>query len=669
MNTTDLSVPVPPESATDADPQVTLSDAMAQHEAGYLTEAEAAYRRLLEREPDNSDALHLLGVVHAQRGDFKTCETLIRAALAIRERPEYHLNLGNALRDQGRLEEAVEVFGTVARLAPGRADAHFSLGALHHLLRRPDEAIAAFRKAIAIQPDHAEAHGSLGLVLQDIGRPQEAIAAFSAAILHKPTLPEAHANLGHALQAVGRMSESAAAISVALAFRPEFPEAWSNLGNSFMKMGVLDRALAAYRTALSQRPEFCEAAGNIAMAQHYATEFGNADFLTSARDAAARIGEAAEPKPFANPRDPERPLRIGYVSGDFNNHPVGYFLDGVLAAHDRTAFTILCYSNGNRCDALTDRLRASADVWRDIVGIGDDPVERMVREDGIDLLVDLSGHTAGNRLSLFARKPAPVQVSWLGYFGTTGLRAIDYILADSHVVPPGEERFFTETVWRLPGCYLCFTPPSDAVPLASPPMLDTGVVTLGCFQNRTKITPETVALWAAVLTALPQTRLLLKARQFGDAGVRSAMLEQFTARGIVENRLRMEGDSPRAQYLASYNRVDIVIDTIPFGGGTTTAECLWMGVPVVTLRGDRWAGRIGESLLHRLGLADRLVADSTDDFVAKVAAFAGDASALAALRAELRGRLEGSPLCDAPAFARTLELAYRAMWRAWCREG
>ncbi|MBP2295840.1 O-linked N-acetylglucosamine transferase, SPINDLY family protein [Azospirillum rugosum] len=673
MTDPDRPDPAAPGAQTPAVASATLlADGLAHHEAGRLAEAETAYRRLLDQDPGNSDGWNLLGVVRAQQGDARACVRCIRSALAIREAPEYLYNLGTALRDLGRLDEAVAAYERVVRLAPDRADAHMAVGALHQLRRQPIEAIAAYRRAIAIRPDSAEAHSSLGMVLQEVGQREEAIAAFSAAILHKPSHAEGHSNLGFALQGLGRLSESAAAFAVALAFRPEFPEAWSNLGNTFKEMGLLDRAVAAYRTALAQRPHFPEAAGNLAMTQHYASECGNADFLATARESVARLGLAtgvtAPPRAFPNAEDPDRPLRVGYVSGDFNSHPVGYFLESVLAAHDRAAVTIHCYANNVRRDALTDRLRARADVWRDIAGLDDDTVEGMVRGDGIDLLVDLSGHTAGNRLPLFARKPAPVQVSWLGYFGTTGLPAMDHIIADRHVVSPGEERFFTETVWRLPGSYLCFTPPSDRVPVTPPPMLGTGVVTLGCFQNRAKITSATVALWAGVLAAMPQARLLVKARQMGDAGVRQALRDRFAAHGIAANRVRMEGESPRADYLAGHGRIDIAVDTTPFGGGTTTAECLWMGVPLVTLRGDRWAGRIGESLLHTLGLADRLVADSPADYVAKVAALAGDPAALADLRAGLRGRLEQSPLCDGPGFARGLEAAYRAMWQGWCRK-
>ena len=638
-----------------------MTDALSHHEAGRFAEADTLYRRMLVQDPADSNAWHLLGVLHGETGAHERCETFIRIALTIVETPEYHYNLAVSLMARSRFGDAVEAFRDSVRLNADHADAQFCLGNLYQILRKPNESVAAYRRAIAIRPDFAEAHSNLGTILQEVGELELAIASFCAAIQHKPSHAEAHNNLGHALQAKGFLSQAAASYSVAIGFRPNFPEAWSNLGNAFKEQGLPDKAIAAYRMALTHRPGYTAAHSNLLMAQHYAMECGNADFLTAACDWAACHGRSSEPHVFAAPRTSERPLRVGYVSGDFNSHPVGYFLESVLAAHDRSRVEVVCYANNSRHDGLTGRLRALADGWHEIIGVGDDAVEDLVRGDKIDVLVDLSGHTAGNRLPLFTRRLAPVQVTWLGYFGTTGLPSIDWILADRHVVPPGEERFFTESVWRLPGSYLCFTPPTDDVPVGPLPLFATGSITFGCFNNRAKITPATVTLWTQVLKALPHARLLLKARQFADAGVRQALRDQFAAQGVGAKRLRMEGESPRSDYLTAYGRIDIALDPTPFGGGTTTAEGLWMGVPVVTLRGDRWVSRIGESILATIGLADRLVADSPADYIAKATALADDAAGLAELRSNLRLRLQRSSLCDAAAFARSLEQAYRSM--------
>ncbi|WP_035692808.1 tetratricopeptide repeat protein [Azospirillum halopraeferens] len=642
----------------------TLSDALALHEAGRRAEARALYRRVLAQVPADANAWHLLGVLHAEEGDHEAGEAFIRLALTIVEVPEFHYNRAMSLVARSRFDEAVAALDACVSLNPDHTDARFHLANLYRMQRRPNESIAAYRHAIAIRPDFAQAHANLGVILQEVGQPDLAIASFCAAIQHQPNHAEAHNNLGHALQMRGLLSQAAASFSVAIGIRPNFAAAWSNLGNVFKEQGQPDRAIAAYRTALSHSPGYAAAHSNLLMAQHYATECTNADILAAARDWGTRLVGPTEPRPFAAPLTPGRPLRIGYVSGDFNSHPVGYFLESVLGAHDRSRVTVVAYANNSRSDGLTDRLRARTDAWREIVGVGDDAVEDLVRRDGIDVLVDLSGHTAGNRLTLFARRPAPVQVTWLGYFGTTGLPGMDWILADHTVVPPGDERYFTESVRRLPNSYLCFTPPADDVPVAPPPLLACESVTFGCFSNRAKISPATVELWAHLLAALPRARLLLKARQFGDAGVRQALRDRFAAHGIAANRLRMEGESPRSEYLSAYGRIDAALDPTPFAGGTTTAESLWMGVPVVTLRGDRWAGRISASILATVGLADRLVANDPADYIAKAAALVADAAGLADLRASLRTRLLTSPLCDAPAFARALEDAYRSMVEA-----
>ncbi|WP_454017787.1 O-linked N-acetylglucosamine transferase, SPINDLY family protein [Azospirillum sp. Marseille-Q6669] len=640
-----------------------LTDVLTLHNDGRGDEAERAYRQILKREPRNPDAWHLLGVLQSERGDFDAGIASIRTALSIREALEYHLNLGSALLDSGRVDESLDALMAALRLGPNRADIHFRLGNLFRLQRRPNESVAAYRQAIALQPGFVEALNNLGSLFLEVGQTDAAVAAFTDAIQAAPANAQSHCNLGYALDLQDRLGEAAAAHRVALAFQPDFALAWSNLGNVLKGQGHLEQAIAAYRSALTHRPDFPMAHSNVLMAQHYLPECGNADFLAAARDWAERSGGGF---PVAAPvvrDDQPRPLRIGYVSSDFNSHPVGYFLESVLRAHDRKAVTAFGYANNGRTDDVTESLRAAADGWRAIVGMGDAAVADLIRRDGIDILVDLSGHTGNNRLTLFARRPAPVQVSWLGYFGTTGLPAMDWIIADRHVLPPGEERLFTEKVWRLPESYLCFTPPAEEVAVGPLPALGGGSVTLGAFHNRAKITRPTVALWAQVLNALPQARLLLKSREFADYGVRQRLRDQFAAHGIAPNRLRMEGKTPRADYFNSLNRIDLALSPFPFGGGTTTAESLWMGVPVVTLRGDRWAGRIGVSFLETLGLAEQLVADSPEDYVAKTAALVGDLGALAALRASLRECMRQSPLCDAPAFARSLEEAYRSMWR------
>ncbi|MFV3076127.1 tetratricopeptide repeat protein [Niveispirillum fermenti] len=648
-------------------PRADLSDALAHHRQGRRDRAERQYRAILAREPGHADAHHLLGVLLGEKGEYEAAATHIRRALALAPKAAaFHHNLGLVLRQAGRLPEALEALTQATSLLPDDASLHLARGNLLHRMRRPQEAGDAYHLALDLDPALAPAHSDLGVLLMEVGRLDDAIASFSQAIRCKPDMAEVHANLGSALQATGRLGEAAASMATALHFRQD-PVTQTNLANLEKEMGDLDGAIARYRHVLAGHPGNRAADSNLQMALHYATSQGNADFLAAAQGWAARQVPGAMQTTPLPPRPAAadgRVLRIGYISGDFKSHPVGYFLESVLASHDRRQVHITCYCNNDRYDGLTDRLRAAADGWVDIAAMDDDAAAARVRQDGIDILVDLSGHTDRNRLPLFARRPAPVQVTWLGYFGTTGLPQMDWVIADETVLPPAESRFFTEKVWHLPGSYLCFTPPEEAPPVAPSPLLNTGSLTFGSFHNRAKITPDTVHLWSRTLLAIPNARLLVKGRQFGDIGVRRGLRDQFMAQGVAPNRLRIEGAAVRSEYLKSYDMVDIVLDTVPFGGGTTTAEALWMGVPTLTLHGDRWAGRIGQGFLRALGLEDRLVAADPADFVAKATALAGDPPALATLRQELRDRFRQSPLCDAAGFTRRLEQAYRALWAA-----
>jgi predicted O-linked N-acetylglucosamine transferase (SPINDLY family) len=430
-------------------------------------------------------------------------------------------------------------------------------------------------------------------------------------------------------------------------------------------MARLDDALAAYDTALRLRPDYADAHSNKLLALHYGAFDARGAIAAQARAFGASVNRAGTPKAFVNAPVPDRRLRIGYVSGDLRRHPVGYFLQSVLRNHASDAVEVFCYSNNLKDDDLTASFQSEADHWRRLRGLTDEAAASLIRADAIDILVDMSGHTALNRLPLFARRPAPVQVSWLGYFGTTGLTAMDYVLADRFVVPPGEEDAFTEQVWRMPGSYLCFMPPDMDVPVRSRDVQ--GPVTFGSFNNLAKLSPHTVSLWARVVQSVPQSRLLLKTSQLADAAVCQAVRERFAGHGLEADRLVLEGPSPRADLLASYNRVDIALDPYPYGGGTTTAEALWMGAPVVTLRGGTWTGRVSESILSTVGLSD-LVAGSQEAYVDIAAKLAADQDRRTALHATLRSRLADSPFCDGAGFTRQLEDACRGMWKQWCKD-
>lgn len=613
-----------------------LAEAVRLHQAGNLGEAERLYRQVLATQPNQADSLHHLGLIAYQRRQLELAVERIRKAIEVSpNNPAAHNSLANALRDQGRL----------------------------------DEAIAACRRALELRPAYPEAYSSLGNALMDRGQTDDAVLCYRKAVELKPEFPEALSNLGHALKQQGRLEESVAFLRKALVLRPDLAVIHNNLGNTLKDQGRLDDAIACYRKATALQPDYWEAHSNLIMTLHYSERQFDEGLPAAIRGYVELMERVPQRRDFVNARDPDRRLRIGYVSGDLRAHPVGYFLSAVLPAHDPAAVETFCYSNAAISDGITAGLQKAAHQWRMIAGRSAAEVDAMIRQDQIDVLVDLAGHTANNRLAVFAARAAPVQATWAGYFGTTGLQAMDYILADRFVIPPGEDGQFSETVWRLPDSYFCFAPPEVDVPIVERPAGEQGggALVLGSFNNWTKVSDGTVALWSRVLAAIPGSRLLLKTKFLDNPEVSGDAVARFARHGIAAERLILEGPASRDALLAAYNRMDIALDPFPFGGGVTTLEALWMGVPVVAQRGDRWVARVGESIVATVGLPD-LVADDADGYVRLVQRLAADRPYLADLRRSLRARLEASPLCDGPRFARSLEAAYRTMWRKWCAQ-
>ena len=633
---------------------------------GRLGDALAACDTALRLRPDYADAYYSRGNVLRDMGRLDDALTAYDSALRLR--PDYaeaYNNRGNALLGMGRLDDALAAYDGALRLRPDYADAHYNRGNVLRDMARLDDALAAYDTALRLRPDLAETHNNRGNTLREIGRLDDALTAYDSALRLRPDYADAYNNRGNALFGMGRLDDALAAYDTALRLRPDFADAHYNRGNALRDMARLDDALAAYDTALRLRPDYADAHSNKLLALHYGAFDARGAIAAQARAFGASVNRAGTPQAFVNAPVPDRRLRIGYVSGDLRRHPVGYFLQSVLRNHASDAVEVFCYSNNLKDDDLTASFQSEADHWRRLRGLTDEAAASLIRADAIDILVDMSGHTALNRLPLFARRPAPVQVSWLGYFGTTGLTAMDYVLADRFVVPPGEEDAFTEQVWRMPGSYLCFMPPDMDVPVRSRDVQ--GPVTFGSFNNLAKLSPHTVSLWARVVQSVPQSRLLLKTSQLADAAVCQAVRERFAGHGIEADRLVLEGPSPRADLLASYNRVDIALDPYPYGGGTTTAEALWMGAPVVTLRGGTWTGRVSESILSTVGLSD-LVAGSQEAYVDIAAKLAADQDRRTALHATLRSRLADSPFCDGAGFTRQLEDACRGMWKQWCKD-
>lgn len=612
------------------------NQALAMARAKRLEEARALYSEICQIDKQDPDAWLMLGAVQGMLGKHAEAADCLRRAIDIQpNNPQAHYNLGVASRDQGKFAEAVE----------------------------------AFQAALRLKPDYADAYENLAFAFLSLKRFDEAIAAFEATLRFYPGKPELHSNLGSVYQAKGLLQKAEASYRQALRLNPGTVVVYENLGSTLSVQGRHEEALDCFREGLRRKPGNAYIHSNLLLTLNYLADKDPLEILEEHR-AWGRAHPCTDDSlaEFANTREPERRLRIGYLSPDFRSHSVAYYIEPLLRAHNRSTVEVYCYSNVVRPDDTTQRLRSLADVWRDIFSMSDKQVAEQVRSDSIDVLIDLAGHTGANRLWLYARRLAPVQATYLGYPNTTGLSTMDYRITDFLADPEGQEKFYTEKLLRLPGCFLCYQPPAEAPEVAPLPANKTGRITFGSFNNLAKINSRTIQIWSKILRAVPESRLFLKNHSLTDPATRERYWAMFREQGVPSDRIELIGTvSSSAAHLALYGEVDIGLDTFPYNGTTTTCEALWMGVPVITLVGHTHAGRVGLSLLTTVGLRE-LAAITPEEYVACAAALAADIGSLSALRASLRERMRASPLCDAAAFAGTLETAFREIWRRWCEQ-
>lgn len=641
----------------------------ALHRRGAIAAAESLYEQALAEDPENATALHLAGLAAHQRGHHARAVDMIERAIAITgSEPAFHCNLGVVLKAMGAFERAVASYDRAIALDPGYAQALDYRGNALLALGRRRDALLSYDRAIALRPDVPGPHFNRGALLRAAHRAKEALDSYDRAVALKPDWPELHVNRGNALRDMGRLDDAIAAFREAIRLRPALAEAHANLGSALSVAGFQEEALASFRTARDLAPESAVPRMPLLMTLNGAEHVGTSELAVVHR-AMGRLIARHAPPPHVHPPPTlphGRPLRVGYVSPDLHTHSVAYFLEAVLAAHDPQVVHAVCYHCGTLSDATTRRMRAAARLWRDVASIDDDSLARLVMADGIDILVDLAGHTRGNRLAMFQRRPASVQATWIGYPNTTGLDTIDYRITDPIADPPGAtDAFHTERLVRLPRGFLCYRPPEDAPRLGSRPCATANSrgVTLGSFNALSKLGPGMIDAWSRILARLPDARLVLKAAGLASDAARQRIRERFASCGIDPSRLEtIPPTKDRHAHLELYRRLDIALDSLPYNGTTTTCEALWMGVPVVSCAGDRHAARVGASLLHRVGL-DELVARDIDEYVEIAVTLAHDPARIVSLGAGLRERMRLSPLCDAPAFARDLEAAYLGMMR------
>jgi predicted O-linked N-acetylglucosamine transferase (SPINDLY family) len=645
---------------------------------GEHEEALYAYRRALMLKPDFADAEVAAGALYEDLDRHEEAADSYRRALQIA--PDYaavHVSLGDVSLYLGRFEEAIGSYGRALEAgaevftASNKAQIHNKLGCTLLAIGRLPEATSSFRAAIEAAPGFPDAHINLGRALVQLNDEQAAIDCFQRAIGLDPANAVAHHLLGNSRMDRRQFHEALTCYRRTIEINPNDAYAHYSEGNALTMLSETDEAVASYTRALEIKPDLADARSNLLFVHNYRADRDPEELLAEARNFGDVVAASAMRfRSWNNVPVPEKVLRIGIVSGDFREHPVSYFLHSILEVLKNEyshKVEIYAYSNRVARDAMTDRIQALCRGWCVVATMSDEDLARQIHEERIDILVDLSGHSGNNRLPMFAWKPAPLQVAWLGYFATTGVEAIDYLIADEWTLPPSEEVHFTERIWRLPETRLCYSPPGPALPVGLLPALANGYVTFGSFNNLAKMNDPVVALWSKVLTVVPGSRLMLKSISLHEPSVRERTIARFGAHGIGKDRLMLEGASPRNDYLAGYRRLDIALDSFPYTGGATTADGLWMGVPALTIAGKSFLARQGVGLLMNAGLSDWIAGDA-DEYVALAAKHAADLLRLAALRQKLRQQVQESPVFDARRFAVNFESALRGMWTQWCDE-
>jgi len=634
---------------------------------GKLQEAVESYNSAIQLKPDFAETYNNRGIALKKIGQMERAVKSYEKAIQLK--PDYaeaYNNRGNALKEIGQNERAVKSYEKAIQLKPDFAEAYSNRGNALEAIGQLEQAVESYNSAIQLKPDYADAYNNRGAALQAIGQLEQAVESYGKAIQFKPNYSEAYYNRGNALKAIGQMERAVKSYEQAIQLKPDYAKAYNNRGIALKEIGQMEQAVKSYEKAIQLNPNLFEAHSNYLLTLNYLADQSSTKMMEEARHFGDLTARQALPyRDWRKAPESDQRLHVGLVSGDLRTHPVGFFVEGILAAlasNNSSQLKIIVYQSNLRTDALTERVKTYCHGWHSVVGVSDENLARQIHDDGINILIDLSGHTALNRLPMFAWKPAPVQVSWLGYFATTGVAEMDYLIADEVGVLPEHRGDFTEEIWYLPDSRLCFTPPENAPDVASLPALSNGHVTFGCFQHLAKITDKVLDVWSLVLKSLPDARLRLQNKPLGDAAVRDRFQERLQQHGIDPVKVLMSGQVSRSEYLAVHAEVDALLDTFPYPGGTTTCEALWMGVPTVTLAGATLLARQGASLLTAAGLPG-WVANCEDEYVTKAVTLASDLPRLAMLRSRLREQMRQSPLFDAKRFAQNLEMTLQAMWQ------
>jgi protein O-GlcNAc transferase len=661
------SVGEPPESVDQL-----MAGANAQFQSGDRNAARELYKRVLELEPSTARAYYMLGGIAVHDGDVASAIGLLERAIALQPvADEFHFSLAGLHLSLGDQEKALRSYLEARRLKPASLHYQRSVAGAFIAAGRLNDGVESYRAIASAAPVDAQAWLQLGQALHMRGDLEEADETFARAVRLSPEAADAHMHLALIRRERGRPIDAESSARQAVALAPNMYQAWFVLGGLLSDQGRHDEAVEQFRKAIVLQPDYDAAWSGVLFSMNYSDRFSPREIFEEHVKYGALFENVAPMVVDAARSQPGRRVRIGYLSPDLWQHPVAHFMLQILSHHDRNRFEVFCYHTGKRQDAMTARLKGHVEHWRREPAISDDDLERWLRADGLDILVELSGHSDGQRLGVLARRVAPVQATYLGYPNTTGVAAIDYRITDAHSDPEGEsDRIHVEKLIRLPGSFLCYAPPEADDEAQAAPVHRNGRVTFASFNNFIKLSARTIELWSRILGSVRDSKLMIKTRGLQEPGLRRLLLERFEERGIDPIRIAIMQPVPdHREHMRAYGEVDIALDPFPYHGTTTTMEALWMGVPVVTLEGDRHASRVGRSILYELDLA-QLVARTEDQYVDIASRLAADPAALETLRQSLRSRLSRSTLTDGARFTAQLEDAYLQMWReALARSG
>ena len=641
-----------------------INDLIKIYNEGNINLLEEECKKLLLNYPNSIHILNIFGAALMSKKKFDEALKVFKKICDIDENfPESYNNLGNAYSELEQNNEAIINYQKAIKLKPDFAEAYNNCANIFFKNKNLEQALENYNKALEIKSDFIVAYNNRGNVFQKLSRYQEAINDYERVIHLQPNFPEAYNNLGSCLIEIGSYSEAIDKFKKSIELNPKYAEALYNYSRALSELGDFDSAIKGYEKAIEIKPDYSRAYNNLLLLLNYVDYYDSKKLFFLAKKFGKSISSKVK-NSFSEYKInfSSNKLKIGFVSGDFRNHPVGYFLENFLYNVDNSRLEFIAYNTSVLSDDLTKRIKPYFSFWNTLYDKNDYEFAKKIYDDEINILIDLSGHTSENRLGVFALKPAPVQISWLGYFSTTGLDKINYLIGDPYITPKNNDKFFTEKIYRMPETRMCFSPPQKEIKISASPANKNGYVTFCCFSNILKINDELIFLWSKILKDNKKNKILIKNKNLNNIHEKNKLIKKFDDLGINKNQLMLESHESRTKYLECYNKVDLALDTYPFSGGTISVEALWMGVPVLTLVGERFVSRQGLQILMNVGL-NEWISFNKEEYVSKAINFSRNLDKISTIRKNLRKKLLGSPICNARRFSKNFENILHEIWK------